>query len=180
LLVATLVTFFVYVGVEVGTGQWTFSHLLGLGTPRALAGAAVSAYWAALTAGRLALAVLGNRAGPSVLLLGGCGVALAGAVAYLVFPSGVAAVAAVALLGLGFAGTFPLLMSLTSRRVGEGQTPYVVGYVLGSANVGSSLVVAGMGVGMQALGVAVLPLFILAGVVVLLLLNLLMERLVRG
>ncbi|MBO0686549.1 MAG: MFS transporter, partial [Candidatus Dormibacteraeota bacterium] len=41
LLVATLVTFFVYVGVEVGTGQWTFSHLLGLGTPRALAGAAV-------------------------------------------------------------------------------------------------------------------------------------------
>jgi fucose permease len=176
---ASMATFFVYVGVEVGTGQWTFSHLVGLGTPRGFAGATVSVYWGALTAGRLGLAVVGDRLGAFPLLLASCGVALLGGVLYLLVPTGAGTLPALALLGLGFAGVFPLLVSLTSVRAGARQTPYVVGYVLGSANVGAALVVAGMGLGMQALGVGALPAFVLAGTVLLVVLNLLTDRLGR-
>lgn len=176
LLPATLATFFVYVGVEVGTGAWTFSHLTAGGTPPWLAGAAVSAYWGALTAGRLAMAGIGSRLGAFALLLASCLTALLGATLYVLWPAGTGALAGMLLLGLGFAGIFPLLMSLTSTRVGPRRTPYVVGYVMGSANVGAALVVAGMGLGMQALGVGALPAFILAGTGLLLVLNVVTER----
>src|SRR5215471_2837647 len=62
-------TFLVYLGVEVGTASWTFSHLVGLGTQPALAGITVSAFWGALTIGRLGMAVIGNRASAATLLL---------------------------------------------------------------------------------------------------------------
>jgi fucose permease len=176
-LVATLATFLVYVGVEVGAGQWAFSHLVGLGTAQELAGATVSAYWGALTVGRLAMAGIGPRVGAFSLLLVSCATAVLGACVYLVLPTGVGALVGMMLLGLGFAGIFPLLMSLTPARVGVRRTPYVVGYVMGSANVGASLVVAGMGLGMQALGVAALPAFVLAGACLLLVLNVVTARL---
>jgi MFS family permease len=176
---ATMATFFVYVGVEVGTGQWTYSHLVGLGTAPGLAGLTVSVYWGALTAGRLFLALTGDRLGAFALLLTSCAVALLGGVLYVRLPAGAGALPAVGLLGLGFAGVFPLLVSLTSTRSGARQTPYVVGYMLGSANVGAAVVVAGMGLGMQALGVAALPAFVLAGIVLLVTLNLVTERLSR-
>jgi hypothetical protein len=134
---------------------------------------------AALTAGRLGLAVVGDRLGAFPLLLASCGVALLGGVLYLLVPTGAGTLPALALLGLGFAGVFPLLVSLTSVRAGARQTPYVVGYVLGSANVGAALVVAGMGLRMQALGVGALPAFVLAGTVLLVVLNLLTDRLGR-
>jgi fucose permease len=177
LLVATLATFFVYVGVEVGAGQWTFSHLVGLGTSQGFAGATVSAYWGALTAGRLLMAGVGARVPALSLLLASCATALLGAFVYVLLPVGPGALAGMMLLGLGFAGIFPILMSLTPARVGVDRTPYVVGYVMGSANVGASLVVAGMGLGMQALGVAALPEFVLAGAVLVLVLNVMTARL---
>jgi fucose permease len=94
-----------------------------------------------------------------------------------VLPAGIGALAAVVLLGLGLAGIFPLMMSLTPARFGERRTPYVVGYILASANVGAALLPAGMGLGMQVLGVATLPAFLLAGAGVLLVLTLLTARL---
>jgi fucose permease len=176
LLIATLATFFVYVGVEAGSGAWTFSHLVGMGSSRALAGLTVSAYWGALTVGRLAMAGVGTRLSAFSLVLASCAVAVLGAAVYVALPVGIGALAAVTLLGLGLAGVFPLLMSVTPSRFGERRTPYVVGYVLASSNLGASLLPAGMGLGMQALGVAALPAFILAGAGVLLVLNVVTAR----
>jgi fucose permease len=176
LLAATLATFFVYVGVEAGTGVWTFSHLVGLGSPQAAAGLTVSAYWGALTAGRLLMAAIGGRFSTFSLVVASCVVTLLGAAVYVLLPAGVGALGAVILLGLGLAGIFPLLMSLTPARFGVRRTPYVVGYILASANVGAALLPAGMGLGMQVLGVSALPAFLLAGAAVLLLLTLVTAR----
>ena len=177
LLVATLATFFVYVGVEGGCVGWTFSHLVGLGSPQALAGLTVSAYLAALTLGRLVMAWVAGRFTAFSLLVVSCLVALGGAAVYVALPVGPGALLGLTLLGLGQAGIFPLLMSLTPGRFGERRTPYVVGYILASSNAGAALPPAGMGLGMQALGLAALPAFLLAGAGVLLVLNLLTARL---
>src|SRR5205823_12502887 len=72
LLIATLGTFFVYVGVEAGNGAWTFSHLVGMGSSQALAGVTVSVYWGALTAGRLLMAGLGPRFPTYSMILASC------------------------------------------------------------------------------------------------------------
>ena len=177
LLGATLGTFLVYVGVEVGTGSWTFSHLVGLGTAPTLAGVTVSAFWAALTIGRLGMAAVGGRAAAGTLLLGSCLIALAGTAAYVALPAGVGALVAVSLLGLGLAGIFPLQMAQVPDRMGERRTPHVVGAILAASAVGGSLLTAGIGLGMQAIGVGALPWFLLAGAAVLLLLNLATDRL---
>jgi fucose permease len=171
LLAGILLTFFVYVGIEIGTGTWTFSHLVGLGTPQPVAGLIVSAYWGALTVGRLALAAIGSRIHVSRVAAVSCLVALAGGVAYVVVPAGVGALAGVGLLGVGFAGIFPALMSLVPVRVGADRTPHVVGAILAASAVGGSLIPAGMGLAMQAAGVGVLPWLLLAGAIVLLVVN---------
>jgi MFS family permease len=177
LLGATMSTFLVYVAVEIGTGVWTFSHLVGLGTPPTLAGVTVSAFWGALTIGRLGMAVVGGRATAATLLLGSCLVALAGTAAYVAQPTGVGALLAVSLLGLGLAGIFPLQMAQVPDRVGERRTPHVVGAIMAAAAVGGSLLTAGIGLGLQVAGVGALPWFLLAGAAVLLVLNLTTDRL---
>jgi fucose permease len=177
LLGAILGTFLVYIGVEVGAASWTFSHLVGLGTPPTLAGVTVSAFWGALTVGRLGMAVVGGRAGAGVLLLASCGLAVVGAAAYVALPAGAGALAAVSLLGLGLAPVFPLQMAQIPDRVGERRTPHVVGGIMAASGLGASLLTAGIGLGMQAAGVGALPWFLLAGAAVLLLLNLATDRL---
>jgi Na+/melibiose symporter-like transporter len=177
LLAATLATFLVYVAVEMGAAIWTFSHLAGLGTPPALAGFTVSAFWAALTIGRLGMAVVGGRASASTLLLVSCLISVAATGVYVALQAGVGALFAVTLLGLGLAGIYPLQMAQVPDRVGEGRTPHVVGAIMAASAVGGSLLTAGMGLGMQAAGVEALPWFLLAGASVLLALNLVTDRL---
>lgn len=179
LLGAIMGTFLVYIGVEVGTASWTFSHLVGLGTQPALAGVTVSAFWGSLTIGRLGMAVIGDRASAGTLLLASCLTSVAGAAVYVALPTGVGALLSVSLLGLGLAGIFPLQMAQIPDRVGERRTPHVVGTIMASSAAGASLLIAGIGLGMQAIGVGALPWFLLAGAVVLLLLNLATDRLAK-
>src|SRR3989442_10977907 len=59
---------FVYVGVELGAGQWTYTRFTVNSTlTDGLAGLAVFLYWSALAAGRIALAVFGERVAPERL-----------------------------------------------------------------------------------------------------------------
>jgi fucose permease len=177
LLGAVLATFLVYLWVEVGAATWTYSHLVGMGTPPALAGITVSAFWGALTVGRLGMAVVGGRTATATLLLASCAAAIAGAAAYVLLPTGVGALLAVSLLGLGLAGIFPLQMAQVPDRVGDRRTPHVIGAIMATAVGGGSLLIAGIGLGMQVAGVGALPWFLLAGAILLLLLNVATDRL---
>ncbi|OLC10836.1 MAG: hypothetical protein AUH39_01015 [Chloroflexi bacterium 13_1_40CM_67_9] len=56
---------FVYVGIELCAGQWTYIRFTSDGSlSDGLAGLAVFLYWSALAAGRIALALLGDRVAP--------------------------------------------------------------------------------------------------------------------
>ncbi len=56
----------VYVGLELGVGNWGFSYLVqARGLSRTLAGYSVSGFWLGLTAGRFLISPIANRAGLS-------------------------------------------------------------------------------------------------------------------
>jgi fucose permease len=150
---------FVYVGIELGAGQWSFTRLTA---DRALtdqiAGLAVFLYWSALTAGRIALALFGDRIGSTRLFDLSVGGALASAVAFWLLPPPVAALVALPCIGISLSVFVPLLLYLTPRRVGRAAAPRAIGYQVAAGMIGGAVLPAGIGVVMQWSGVSTLGL----------------------
>jgi fucose permease len=166
LLWLSLGLFFVYVGMEAGTGQWSFSlFTLSRAMPAAVAGALVSAYWASLTIGRVLFGALVPRIS-SERLLRGCmlGCILAAGLLWANIPvfSGLA----LAVLGLAFAPIFPILIAETPARVGHAQAADVIGLQVAAAVAGGAALPALLGVLSARLSLEVLgPALVLAGLV---------------
>lgn len=109
---------FLYVGGEMGVGGWTARYLertsdLSAG-PIALV---VSAYWAALTAGRLVGAALGARLSAGTLLLWSVAGSLLGAALVPLGGGSVAAtVVGTLILGVAYGPVFPTAVVLATER----------------------------------------------------------------
>jgi fucose permease len=180
-LVATgLALFFVYTGVEVATGQWSYTYLItARSAPPTAAGVAVSAFWAGLTAGRLGAAMLGRRLAPLALLNASVAVTIVAMALFWWSPAPAVGYTGLVLAGVGLAAVFPALVTLTPRRVGEDVAARVVGLQLGAAGSGASLAPAGIGVLLQWGGTALLAPCLLAGAAVLAVLHAVATALAR-
>jgi fucose permease len=164
LVAAGLALFLVYTGLEVATGQWSYTFLTtARAAPPTAAGLAVSAFWAGLTAGRLGAAVFGRRLAPMTLLNASVVVTIVALVLFWWSPVPAVGFAGLVLVGVGLAAVFPALVTLTPRRVGEDVAARVVGFQLAAAGAGASLAPAGVGVLLQWAGTALLAPCLLAG-----------------
>jgi fucose permease len=119
LIIMIAAFFFLYTGAEGGFGDWiaTYTETLGLGTAE-VAAYLTSAFWGALTVGRLLSIPLAMRFRPSILLfvdLAGCVISLA---LILLWPGSltIAWVAACG-MGLSMASAFPTMISFAERRM---------------------------------------------------------------
>ncbi len=133
--------FFVYSGLEVSAGQWTYSLLTeARGVPDAMAGTWIATYWAGLTAGRVVSGMLVERVAPATVIRG----AAAGAVVstLLLWRDGSAALGfmPLALLGCCLAPIYPLLIAETPRRVGASHAPSIIGFQVAAAYLGTAAV----------------------------------------
>ncbi len=121
LLPALIAVFlFLYVGAEVAFSGWIFTYAVASGAcGEAAAAHLTSAFWGALTLGRLATVPAGGRMRPRFILLGcllGC---LASVGALLLWPESVMAVWLGTLgLGLSMAAIFPTTITLAERQLG--------------------------------------------------------------
>jgi len=148
---------FVYVGVELGAGQWTFTRFTAdASLSEGLAGLAVFLYWSALAAGRIVLAVFGDRVVPARLFDLSVVGALASTVGFSVLPAPAAALLALPLLGATLSVFVPVLLYLTPRRIGTAAAPRAIGYQVAAGMIGGASLPAVVGVLMQSIGVAVL------------------------
>jgi fucose permease len=148
---------FVYVGIELGGGQWTYTRFTADGSLSAgLAGLAVFLYWSALAAGRVALAVLGDRVAPARLFDLSVFGALASTLGFAVLPPPVAALVALPALGAALSVFVPVLLYLTPRRIGSAAAPRAIGYQVAAGMIGGASLPAVVGLLMQSAGVAVL------------------------
>ncbi|REG22676.1 fucose permease [Archangium gephyra] len=158
--------FFLYTGVEVTAGQWSYTVLTqarGLGT--AVAGTWVSLYWAGLLAGRIVLGFVVERVGAVRLLRLGTAGAVLGAL-LLALPA-IPAVLGLAVLGFSLAPIFPALMSETPRRVGTDAAAHAVGFQVSAATMGVAVIPSAVGLAGERLGLAAITPLLL-GVAVLL------------
>lgn len=131
----------VYVGLEIGMGNWGFSYLVEeRGRPEVVAGYAVSGYWLGLTLGRFLISPIAARVGATqVSLMYAC---LVGIVASAVFvwlvPVAAAAAAGLVLLGFFLGPVFPTTMAVVPQLTSERFVPAAVGVLNAGSVVGGS------------------------------------------
>jgi fucose permease len=168
--------FFVYVGLEAGSGQWSFSlFTLSRGTPVAIAGVLVSAYWASLTVGRVLFGVLVNHFS-SEQLLRACMLMTVVAAGLIWLNVPLVSWLALAVLGLVYAPVFPVLIADTPSRFGGRQTATAIGLQVAAAVAGGAALPGLIGVLAARISLEVVgPCLVVGGLVELCL----YERLVR-
>lgn len=140
-----ILAFFLYCGVEAGTGQWLATVMVeARGADPALAGGATTLFWASLAVGRVALGFVVDRMGPDRLLRWAALVMVLAAAAVPLLPAGMDLVA-VALLAAALAPIYPTLMARTPARLGAAAATHAVGFQVAAATAGAGLLPALLG-----------------------------------
>ena len=135
LLVALVALFFfLYVGAEISFGGWIFTYAVALGLGgETTAAYLTSAFWGALTLGRLLAIPIAARLRPCSILLGGLVGCLASVGIILLWPNASAAIWLGTLgMGLSMASIFPTTLSLAERHMA------ITGRVAGWFFIGAS------------------------------------------
>jgi fucose permease len=131
----------VYVGLEVGVGNWGFSYLVqARALARPLAGYAVSGYWLGLTLGRFLISPIAARAGAATAgMMYAClaGVTVATALAWIA-PNAALASVALALLGFFLGPVFPTTMAIVPDLAPPRLAPTAIGVMNAAAVVGGA------------------------------------------
>jgi FHS family Na+ dependent glucose MFS transporter 1 len=141
LLALLVIFFFLHVGAELSFGGWIFDYGVAMGLTRSSTSAFLlnSAFWGALTLGRLLTVPAATRLRPSTILLGGLVGCLVSLGIILGWPtSSVALWLGTIGMGLSIAPMFPTGINLAERRMGiTGQVTswFLVGASLGSMTV---------------------------------------------
>ncbi len=136
LLPLMLAWFTVYVGVEVGLGQWAFTLLTEeRDMADGLAGILVASFWGGLTAGRLGLGAVGHLLRAERLMHAAMLLAIAASGLLWLDPFGLGP-AALPVAGLAFAPMFPLMMNRTPVYLGPDRASRAVGYQLAASSLG--------------------------------------------
>jgi FHS family Na+ dependent glucose MFS transporter 1 len=120
LLVVLIAAFlFLYVGAEVGFSGWIYTYAVALDLSDETASAYLtSAFWGALTVGRLLGIPMAARFRPSLILLGDLGGCLASVLILLLWPWSLTAVWIGAIgLGLSMASVFPATLAFAERHM---------------------------------------------------------------
>lgn len=164
--------FFMYTGVEVATGQWSFTLLTeSRAIAETTAGVWVSIYWGSFTVARLVLGALAERIPPIHVLRASLVGGLLGAVLLWWNAADVFSFLGLAVLGVSFASIYPGMMTLTPTFTGQEHAPNAIGFQTGAAGLGAAGLPALAGVLADGVGLEIIAPFILAGVVLTLVLH---------
>lgn len=159
----------VYVGLEIGVGNWGFSYLVvARGQGERVAGYTISGYWLGLTLGRFLLSPIATRIGlTAVGLVFGCltGVTAVAALVWLL-PVTAAASAGFVLLGFFLGPIFPTIMAVAPGVTAARLVPTAIGVMNAGSLVGGSALPWLAGAVAQGIGVwTLLPYAVVLGLV---------------
>jgi fucose permease len=136
LLWLSITLFFLYAGVEVTAGQWSFTlYTEARGVGLATAGTWVGIYWGSLTLGRLLFGFVVNYIGATTTLRACMIGVILGAIGFMI-PINTISFAGLALIGFAQAPIFPLLVSETPKRLGPALATRAIGYQVAAAGLG--------------------------------------------
>lgn len=165
----SLLLFFIYTGIEVSFGSWTYSLLtLSRNVPTQAAGLWAGSYWATFTLGRILAGLFARRLGVNSLLAGGMALALTGSTLLMWNPFPESSIIAVSMIGFALAPIFPGLVSTTSSRVGDHHAANTIGIQISAAGLGVAVIPSLAGVLAQNISLEAIPVY-LAGLCIMLL-----------
>jgi fucose permease len=157
----SLLLFFVYTGIEVSLGSWTYSLLtLSRGVSTDIAGLWVGSYWGMFTLGRILAGLLTRRLGVKGLLVLGQVTGTLGAALLWWNPFPAASIIAVSVIGFALAPIFPALVSLTSLRVGDHHAANTIGMQISAAGLGAAVLPGLAGVLAERISLESIPVFL--------------------
>ena len=134
-----LLFFFLYGGVEIGTGQLANTLLVDArGIPQEIASSWVSAYWGSFTVGRILMGLLAMRLGDRTLLNICFTSSLIGSLLLVLNMNEILSFVGFLSLGFGLAAVFPILILQTNTRVGRQHAANAIGFQIGCAALGGA------------------------------------------
>lgn len=171
--------FFVYTGIEIGVGHWTFTLLTeSRGVGEGTAGLWATFYWGSFMVGRILLGFIESNL-TRLVRIAALG-AIAGIVLLTLNWKPWFSLLGLVLIGFSIAPIFPALVALTPKRISERHAPNAIGFEIGAAGVGGATVPAIAGVLGDSIGLEAIPMFVLATAVALFLLHELLIRVSGG
>jgi fucose permease len=143
----TVLLFFIYTGAESSLGLWINSIMVeARHISISVSGYSTTAFYASIMAGRFISGIIVNRVGNMRMLRIGLVLGAAGSF-MLIFSNNYAVIIlGVSLVGLGLAPVYPCLMHITPTRFKKSVSDKLIGYQVGAAWIGGSILSAGMGV----------------------------------
>jgi fucose permease len=157
----SLLLFFIYTGIEVSFGSWTYSLLtLSRNVSTEVAGLWAGSYWATFTLGRILAGLLTRKLGMKTLLIGGLLSATLGAILLWWNPFPTASIIAVSIIGFALAPIFPGFMSGTGARVGDHHAANTIGMQISAAGLGAAVIPALAGVLAQNISLEAIPVYL--------------------
>jgi fucose permease len=158
----SLLLFFLYTGVEMSLGHWSYTLLTeSRGVPSGIAGVITGSFWAMFTLGRFSAGLYSRRFRSPVIVNASIIIAGLGAV-LLLLDAGIAAnLGAIIVLGLAIAPIFPGLVSSTRHRVGQLHAVNTIGMQISAAGLGGACLPAIAGMLARRYGIETIPLFLL-------------------
>ncbi len=135
-----MLIFFLYGGIEIGTGQLANTLFVeGRQLSQNTAGLWLSLYWGSFTVGRIFLGWIALRMRDTTLLRSSMLLAVFGALLLTWNLTATMGLIGLTCIGLGLSGIFPTLISLTPHRVGRRFSIQTIGFQIGSAGLGASI-----------------------------------------
>lgn len=135
---AHITLFFIYTGLEVTVGQWSFTVMTeARGMTKETAGMWVTIYWASIATGRVVFGFIIEWLGIDLLLRLSMLAAVTGTglfAANMPLSAG-----ALTLTGLGLASIYPCLMTRTPQRLGKARAAHAIGFQVSAAMVGAAV-----------------------------------------
>ena len=160
----SLLYFFLYGGIEIGTGQLANTLFVeARGIPQETSSAWVSAYWGSFTIGRMLMGLLALRMGNRSLLNISFALTFAGALLLFVNVSEIASFVGLLALGFGLAAQFPIMILQTPTRVGDAHAANAIGFQVGCAGLGGAALSGVAGIFAENIAIELISMFIFLG-----------------
>jgi fucose permease len=138
------------------------------GTPVAIAGYSVAAYWFGLTMGRLTMGQLMQRVGATRLIDGSLALLTLGLLIWWWFPQ---QLWSLPIIGFALAAIFPTTMWLMPRRVPPALVPAAIGFATSVGSVGAVGIPTTVGWLADKINLEIIPMFMLPLAIVMVMLH---------
>ncbi len=172
IVMLSVLFFFIYGGVEIGTGQLANTLLLdGRGVDQATAGFWVGIYWGSFTVGRMIAGTVISRFSLRSVMRWSIAGTLLGAVLLWANPVMIVGFLGLGLMGFAQAPIFAIQVGETPRRVGLSHVANSIGLQIGFTGLGGALLPGFIGLVTPTLGVEFISFFTMLACVLLLIMH---------